>query len=393
MYFVGVTPVGRKNSPQGVYLPMLFSSVFKGRYVDIHLDECAKGVLFSDYIFEKISGLKSDITIILLFPPLVEFDFDFYINLADKKIKIGAYCSDGIQYFNDWFRYLGLALDFFILSEPAEVSEFERYLFKSFWHPLINLTCLPVINDSVEEIENRKKFAIHLGSMKYRSERSNYDIKKFENIGMEFYGPDEGMNFIITNEVPNKLKQFKIGVVFTQSGNRTIRAFDEMLDYSYQLKGKTWDYLFSGCVILTQESPLRINYLPNDCCIIFKNSNDLFEKLKYYASNIEKLETIAKNVKTLSYYYSENFEDNLCNFLKNTVIIDKKNNCAKKIYNNNIYRVIFTIGIHNLLNYTLNRKTKILNSIGLINSIYGIIEFINFEAIRIKKYIKNKLIF
>ena len=384
MYYIGVTPIDRMHTPQGVYLPILFKKTFRQKYLNIDLDDCPVGVKFSDFIFEKIDKIKEEITIFLLFPPLLEFEYDFYTTLADKKIKIGAYCSDGTQYFNDWFRYLGLALDFFILSEPAEINEFERYLFKAFWHPFINLTSTPAIYDT---IKNRKNYAIHLGSMKYRSERSKYELNKFSNVGLKFYGPDTGMEFLLAEDVPKKLIQYKIGVVFTQSGNRTIRAYDEMLDYSSQLKGKTWDYLFSGCVILTQESPFRSKYLPDDCCIIFKNKHDLFEKLQFYSQNIEQLESIESNAKILSKFYSEGFYNDFEFFLNNISIIDKRNKDKIKIYKDKIYPAIFTVGLNNLFKYSKNRNINILNTIGLINILFGICCTFNFQRIRLKSYL------
>lgn len=266
-------------------------------------------------------------TVIFLNVPTLKPNI-YEISQIQKTINVGVYFDDSAQYFHNWFRYLTQVIDFALCWEPVDVSLFESYGVPAAHIPGLFVTYLDeILKKSHVDWSERGISCIHIGRMDRPGRNSLQKIIERNFQAVEFWGDGTVNGYMPNNEYVSKLFNSKIAV--NNSGcakYNFVRKSDPIEWRRRQYKGKLFHYFLSKCAVLTQDSPIIENYFINgEDLLIYKDDNDLIDKLNYLIENPKIAFNIAQsgNKKALSYIEESNSINNFVRLLQRAV--DKKN--------------------------------------------------------------------
>jgi hypothetical protein len=385
MRVLGVSKNSDSGVQQGGNLSQLFkSSTIKGRYHHLDISNVPLGSNYYSLISNCID--KYDISTVIFYSPLLHELSQNDLSKLSNRSLLGMYVSDNPQYLTDWFRYYMLVMDFFVVAEPAELHDYKRYLFPVFWHPKVNMT---MYKDDfrVEPLPSqRKNKAVHIGLLDHRDDRRD-DLESLKKIGVEYYGSGIDLNFLDYENFYSTLSTYKIGIAYTRSGTLTPRGSDQLLSSARQLKGKIWDYMYSGLVVFSQDAPYLSDFFSNSEIVIFTDSQDLKKKIEYYLDNQHELDAIfIKSQKIINKYSTKDFSEKFKNFIYEVQMNKKKRpEYTFKMYDKRHCRTISQLCFPDIIRDTLYSKSNLLKDV-------PIYKFINYGAmIYIVKFVRNGL--
>ena len=151
----------------------------------------------------------------------------------------------------------------------------------------VNTILMPINYDAINKIKSNIRgtdvfFSGRINS--YRDYRDPY-ISAIKSIKFDLYLNlvDSNADLIPYEEIYRKLNDSKIGVNFSISANK-----------NQQLKGRVWETLLCGALLLEQENDQILKYFePNVDFVFFSTPVELKEKILFYLNNPLELNRIA----------------------------------------------------------------------------------------------------
>jgi hypothetical protein len=281
------------------------------------------------------------------------------INFLRHDFVIGMIFDDSVQHFTYHFRFLTQVIDIAICLDPSDLSLFKTYKLDTMLFPIAGIGQYDLIIDHpLINYDERPNNLLYMGRID-RSGRAELVDNLSKKFKITAFGEGTSGGYISNEHYVSNMFNSKICI--NNSGisrDRHIGRADPIEMRRVQTKGRLYQYLLAGSLVISDWSPMVDDFLVDgEDYIVANNQIEWEEKISYYLNNSEEAKIIANSgrEKILARTDINKFIDAICNYKKRQEVISS-------IYINNSYIFsCYLMSYKELKNYSKNNNFKIQN--------------------------------
>lgn len=297
-------------------------------YYDLYFENGKKG--FEEKIEDVINNNSIKYLFIGFAAEDFTFDLRFLVYIKHKyKLCIINTSQDLETFFESRDRYYNQIADYMLpFAVVPNGSLYENYNLES--HTLYSV----YNKDMFQDLQLEEKYDVtFIGNMNKASRKEDIAFLKKNGIKVQTYGAGSENGFVSHKEMMEIINSSKINLNFTDTSLSKEFDFNTNTNFSIatlinskiqQSKGRIIEIFLTNSFCLSQEGK-GTRVLFNDDRIIFKDKEELLEKINYYLSHdIERI-SIKKQLyeKALNFDGNNRFKKILPNFKYKSKYIDK----------------------------------------------------------------------
>lgn len=214
-----------------------------------------------------------------------------FVHALRERVNIVFWFSDDGAYFDVYGKYYGQASDVVVTADPFAVSGYSRYGIPVILSNEISL------NSHFRPLKVEKDIDVcFIGDMRKRGRREYIDYLLKNGINVVVYGRGSGNGYLPNDKMSEYLCRSKINLNFSQIGQLDWSNCDEpMRNLLRQSTGRPREIALTRSFCLSEYSPaLNSMFAIGRELDMFRDKEELLEKVKYYLSQPHKREELAR---------------------------------------------------------------------------------------------------